>query len=31
VLPILVKRYAPYAIGVIVALFLLKRLLGGRH
>jgi carbon monoxide dehydrogenase subunit G len=31
VLPILVKRYAPYVIGVIVALFLLKRLLGGRH
>ena len=31
VLPILVKRYAPYAIGVIVLLFLLKRMLGGRH
>jgi carbon monoxide dehydrogenase subunit G len=31
VLPILVKRYAPYAIGLIVVLFLLKRLLGRRR
>lgn len=30
VLPILAKRYAPYAIGLFVLLFLLKRLLGRR-
>jgi uncharacterized protein len=31
VLPILVKRYAPYAIGLVVAFLLLKRLLGRRR
>ena len=30
VLPILVKRYAPYAIGLVVVFLLLKRLLGRR-
>jgi carbon monoxide dehydrogenase subunit G len=30
VVPILVKRYAPYAIGLVILLFLLKRLLGSR-
>jgi carbon monoxide dehydrogenase subunit G len=31
VLPILIKRYAPYVIGLVVFVFLLKRLLGSRR